>query len=175
MANEGKTKNMKSGKGECVWHILRLAALLSAVTLPLHGCAGRAPVAGVSTPRQEESPAKQEEAAAKREEGGGAASLLLADARQAEQAGQFSRAEMVLERALRVEPRNAKLWHEMALVKFKQNEYGQAEQFCLKSNSLAGKNPELTRENWLMLEKIYVKLGKTEKGAEARRKALDVN
>ncbi|MBI5556468.1 MAG: tetratricopeptide repeat protein [Deltaproteobacteria bacterium] len=164
---------MKCGKVGRLWHIFRLVILLSAITLPLHGCARRAPVEGVSTPRQEESPARQEEAAASREkESGAAAGALLVSARQAEQAGQFSRAEMALERALRLAPRDAKLWREMALLKLKQDDYGQAEQFCLKSNTLAGDDRELTRKNWVTLEKIYARLGKTEKVAEARRKAL---
>jgi Tfp pilus assembly protein PilF len=85
--------------------------------------------------------------------------------------GQFSKAEMILERALRVEPRNARLWHEMAQVKYGQKEYGQAVQFCIKSNSLAGKDNGLIQQNWLLMEKAYVELGEPEKAEEARIKS----
>jgi lipopolysaccharide biosynthesis regulator YciM len=85
--------------------------------------------------------------------------------------GQFSKAEMILERALRVEPRNARLWHEMAQVKYGQKDYGQAVQFCIKSNSLAGKDNGLIQQNWLLMEKAYFELGEPEKAEEARIKS----
>ena len=102
---------------------------------------------------------------------GKAAATLLASARQNEQSGQFSQAEMVLERALRVEPRNARLWHEMAQVKYGQKDYRQVVQFCIKSNSLAGKDYGLMQQNWQLMEKAYLELGETEKAQQARSKA----
>ena len=104
-------------------------------------------------------------------EEGKAAGALLASARQNVRAGQFSQAEMALERALRVEPRNARLWNEMAQVKYGQKDYGQTVQFCIKSNSLAGKDYALIRQNWLLMEKAYLALGEPEKAEKARSKA----
>lgn len=102
---------------------------------------------------------------------GKAAGALLASARQQVRAGDFSQAEIILERALRVEPRNARLWHEMAQVKYAQQNYSQAVQFCIKSNSLAGKDYNLTQQNWLLMEKAYINLGEPEKARQARVKS----
>jgi len=102
---------------------------------------------------------------------GKAAGALLASARQQVRAGDFSQAEIILERALRVEPRNARLWHEMAQVKYAQQDYSQAVQFCIKSNSLAGKDYNLTQQNWLLMEKAYINLGELEKARQARVKS----
>lgn len=102
---------------------------------------------------------------------GKAAGALLASARQNVRAGEFSQAEIMLERALRVEPRNARLWHEMAQVKYSQKDYAQAVQFCIKSNSLAGKDYSLMQQNWLLMEKAYIELGEPDKARQVRIKA----
>jgi tetratricopeptide (TPR) repeat protein len=102
---------------------------------------------------------------------GKAAGALLASARQNVRAGEFSQAEIILERALRVEPRNARLWHEMAQVKYSQKDYAQAVQFCIKSNSLAGKDYTLMQQNWLLMEKAYIELGEPEKAQQVRIKS----
>jgi tetratricopeptide (TPR) repeat protein len=96
---------------------------------------------------------------------------LLASANKAMEAGQPDKAEMYLERALRLSPRDAQLWHGMAKVRFAQGNYAQTVQFCLKSNSLAGKNGAVMRQNWLLMEKAYLKTGDEEKAAQARLKA----
>ncbi len=101
---------------------------------------------------------------------GKAAGTLLASARQSRQSGQLGQAEMSLERALRMEPRNARLWHEMAQVKFESKEYRQAVQLCIKSNSLAGKDYDLMEQNWQLMEKAYLELGEPEKARQVRIK-----
>jgi cytochrome c-type biogenesis protein CcmH/NrfG len=70
-------------------------------------------------------------------------------------------------------PRDAQLWQAMARVRFEQGNYAQAVQFCLKSNSLAGKNEEIVRQNWLIMEQAYLKSGNNEKAAQARQKASE--
>jgi predicted Zn-dependent protease len=156
---------MKSRNRPRSAHLARLALLLAAVTLVLPGCAvqQRGPVREAGSVQGEQKQEQKQEA--------GAAGTLLASARQSVQAGQFSRAEATLERALRVEPRNAGLWHEMAQVKFGQENYGQAVQFCLKSNSLAGRDSALVRKNWQLLARAYAKLGDMDKAEQARLKA----
>ncbi|MFH2122242.1 MAG: tetratricopeptide repeat protein [Pseudomonadota bacterium] len=104
-------------------------------------------------------------------EEGKAAGTLLAGARQNVRTGRFSQAEMMLERALRLEPRNARLWHEMAQVKYGQKDFGQVVQFCIKSNSLAGKDYGLIQQNRLLMEKAYMELGQPEKARQARIKS----
>lgn len=101
----------------------------------------------------------------------GQAGTLLASANKAMQAGELDKAEMHLERALRLSPREAQLWYTMAKVRFEQGNYAQAVQFCLKSNSLAGRNSAVIRRNWLLMEKAYLKTGEKEKAAQARQKA----
>jgi len=100
-----------------------------------------------------------------------AAGSLLADANRAIEAGQFNKAEVTLERALRVEPRNPVLWHEMARVKYGKKQYGQAIQFCLKANSLAGRNNSLIRQNWYLIANAYDAMGEKGQAAAAKRKA----
>ncbi|OQX16116.1 MAG: hypothetical protein BWK76_11945 [Desulfobulbaceae bacterium A2] len=155
------------------------------VLLLVQGCAVRPPSESPGTPprplptppvEQAEPPVAAPVPPAGREsvpgaQEGKAAGTLLAGARQNMQAGRYSQAEMALERALRLEPRNARLWHEMAQVKFAQRDYRQSVQFCLKSNSLAGRDHELIRHNWQLMEKAYLELGEPDKARQAHGKA----
>jgi tetratricopeptide (TPR) repeat protein len=185
---ERRENEMKQTDHRRLWHIGWNVGLLIVVTLFLHGCAVKHPVdwptrpapapppRPISTPRPAPIPAPAPAPSLSREsvpvaEEGRAAGTLLASARQNVRAGQFSQAEMVLERALRLEPRNARLWYEMAQVKYGQKDYGQVVQFCIKSNSLAGKDYGLTQQNWLLMEKAYLQLGEPEKARQARIKS----
>lgn len=100
------------------------------------------------------------------------AGSLLAHAKQAIAAGQFNQAEIYVERALRVDPRDATLWHVMGQVKSGQHNYAQTVQFCLKSNSLAGRNNNLIQQNWRLIEKAYTEMGQTDKAQEVRLQYL---
>ncbi len=78
---------------------------------------------------------------------------LLAQADQLEAKGELEASAAALERALRIEPRNARLWHRLAAVRLAQGQNKQAASFAAKSNSLAGKDSELiTRNNQLIRE-----------------------
>ncbi|MDR3089415.1 MAG: tetratricopeptide repeat protein [Desulfobulbaceae bacterium] len=61
--------------------------------------------------------------------------------------GRLDKAEMSLERALRIEPRNPDYWHTMAEIRFRQGKKREAVQCCLKSNSLAVGVARLIRKN----------------------------
>src|SRR5712671_1803401 len=63
---------------------------------------------------------------------------LIQSARTDVAAGRLANAAATLERALRIEPRNPRLWRELALVRLKQGEYVQAESVAARSNSWAG-------------------------------------
>jgi predicted Zn-dependent protease len=91
----------------------------------------------------------------------GPASSLYQNAEQALQKGDSARAEMLLERALRIEPRNGWYWNAMGRAKYAQGATDQAIQFWKKSNSLAGKDAELSRANDLLLNKINQNAGET--------------
>lgn len=152
---------MKTASRIHAWNPLWVVGLLCSVNLLLHGCAAKPPVREpVARPPAREATA---------------AGSLLASAHQDVQAGQFNRAEATLERAIRVEPRNARLWHEMAQVKFGQEDYGQAVQFCLKANSLAGRDSALIRQNWLLMSRAYAKMGDMDKAEQAKMKAGAAN
>jgi predicted Zn-dependent protease len=161
MKNEEKV--MKTLNRKRLSKLARVAGLLAAVAFVLPGCAVQPPVREAGGVQEEQ---KKESAPT---------TTLLASAQQSVQAGQFSKAEMTLERALRVEPRNPRLWHEMAQVKFGQENYGQAVQFCLKSNSLAGKDAALIRKNWQLMARAYAKLGDMDKAEQARLKSMGGN
>lgn len=93
----------------------------------------------------------------------GAAPPVLALARQAQQsraAGQHEAALGQWQRALRIEPRNAFLWHEIASTHLSLQHAGQAESAAQKSTSLARGNLWLEAENWRLI-------------ASARRLLLD--
>lgn len=77
----------------------------------------------------------------------GPAASLYHEARAAMKQGQYSRAELALERALRIEPSNGYYWYAMGELKYRQNAGSQAIHFCLKSKSLAGRDTELIRLN----------------------------
>ena len=104
----------------------------------------------------------------------GPAASLLAETEQALQTGNYSQAELYVERALRVEPRNGRLWHAMARIRFRQRDYGQTVQFCLKSNTLAGEDRFLEIDNWDLLAMAYMNMGNAAKAAEARQKAAEL-
>ena len=73
--------------------------------------------------------------------------------------GDYKQAEMLLERALRVEPGNGWYWHAMGRVQYGQGSFEQAIQFCLKSDSMAGRDPELKRYNRLLIKQASGKTG----------------
>ncbi|SHO44726.1 tetratricopeptide repeat protein [Desulfopila aestuarii] len=77
----------------------------------------------------------------------GAGGALYSSAQGAINRGDYQQAEMSLERALKIEPRNAHYWYSMAQVKYKQKQYSQTVHLCSKSKSLAGKNSQLISLN----------------------------
>jgi Tfp pilus assembly protein PilF len=62
-------------------------------------------------------------------------------------AGKLGSAAATLERALRIEPRNPRLWHELAKVRLRQADYSQAESLAARSNTYAGADGELRAAN----------------------------
>ena len=90
----------------------------------------------------------------------GPAKGLYGEAEKALAANQPGKAEMLIERALRIEPRNAHYWYTLARIKYQQTQYPQTIQFCLKSNSLAAGQPQLTERNNQLLHQAKAKVGK---------------
>jgi tetratricopeptide (TPR) repeat protein len=64
-----------------------------------------------------------------------------------------------LERALRIEPRNAFLWNKLASIRFSQQDWQQAIQLAAKSNTLSANDLGLRRQNWNLMGNAYEALG----------------
>src|SRR6266705_1592722 len=84
-------------------------------------------------------------------------------------AGRLTNAAASLERALRIEPRNPRLWQELARVRLKQGDYAQAESTAARSNSWAGSDNALRAENWRLIAHAREARG----DAEGARVALE--
>jgi hypothetical protein len=77
---------------------------------------------------------------------------LMESARSDSAAGRLPNAAATLERALRIEPRNARLWHDLAQVRFRQRDLAQAESLAARSNTLAGNDADLRAANQRLIE-----------------------
>ena len=97
---------------------------------------------------------------------------LLDSAQSAAQSGQLHTAEAQLERALRIEPRNAVLWHYMAKLRLHQSRLPEAIGLAAKSNTLAGQNRTLRADNWRIIAHARQRSG-DEKGARAAQLKVD--
>jgi cytochrome c-type biogenesis protein CcmH/NrfG len=91
---------------------------------------------------------------------------LLDTAHSQSSSGKFEAAGVSLERALRIEPYNPRLWQELARVRFGQGQYREAENLALKSNTLAGGDRTLLTENWRLIGQARTRLGDYQ-GAQA--------
>jgi len=78
-------------------------------------------------------------------------SSLLRKSDEAVEQGEWSKAEVLLQRAMRIAPKNAVLWNKMAGVKLQQGKFTQAVQFAKKSNSVSS-DPLLQAKNERILE-----------------------
>jgi len=96
---------------------------------------------------------------------------LQRDAHDLNQAGESAKAAAILERAIRIQPRNPQLWHELAQVRYTQQRYQQAESLALRSNRYATRHTDLRRANWRLIAKSREKLGNSKGAAAARQQA----
>lgn len=105
---------------------------------------------------------------------GQAVSSLVRQARSQRAAGQPQQAQALLERALRIEPRNYFVWSAMAQNYLDQKNYDQAESVAQKSNSLARGNVYVELENWKTIRAARAARGDTVGAdqAQARVQAL---
>ena len=77
---------------------------------------------------------------------------LMESARADAAAGKLATAAASLERALRIEPRVARLWHELGQVRLRQRDYAQAESLAARSNTLAGSDADLRAANQRLID-----------------------
>ena len=76
---------------------------------------------------------------------------LMDSARADTTGGRLPNAAASLERALRIEPRNPRLWQELSRVRLLQRDYVQAESCAARSNSWAGSDDALRADNWRLI------------------------
>ncbi len=119
---------------------------LFAIVVLLAGCAVQQP-APVEAP---EAPPAAPPPLARRENV--AIAGLMQSARADAAAGRLANAAASLERALRIEPRNPRLWHELARVRMQQGDYAQAESVAARSNTWAGADAELRAANQRLIQ-----------------------
>lgn len=137
-----------------------------ALALILGGCASVKYPAPVS----ESAPAPVPAPAAP--SGNAAVASLVSGARADVAAGRLVHAAASLERALRIEPRNPRLWQELARVRLRQGDYAQAESVAARSNSWAGADNRLRAENWRLIAQAREARGDAA-GARAALEAAD--
>jgi len=89
-------------------------------------------------------------------------------------AGRPDAAGATLERALRIEPRNARLWHELAQLRLAQGQYAQAVALAQKSNSFAGTQRSLQALNWHVIGQARIAQGNAEAGQKALTLAAEL-
>jgi hypothetical protein len=84
---------------------------------------------------------------------------LLNQARLQKESGRPERAAAVLERALRLDPKNARLWHELAQVRLEQGKLDLAERLAVKSNALAKGDTDLMDDNRILIKQVNMLRG----------------
>lgn len=80
-----------------------------------------------------------------------AVARLVASAQADMAASRLGSAEATLERALRIAPRDARLWQQLARIRMQQGQYGQAESLAARANTWAGGDNALRAENWKLI------------------------
>lgn len=101
--------------------------------------------------------------------------LALLDRSQTDiQSGQRESAGASLERALRIEPRNAWLWQELAQLRLSQGQYAQAISLARKSISFAGKEKRLLALDWRVIGNARVAMGASAEAEQAFKLAEEL-
>ncbi|MBU1058178.1 MAG: hypothetical protein KJ804_07670 [Proteobacteria bacterium] len=70
--------------------------------------------------------------------------------------GRLDLAAATLERGLRIAPKDAMLWSQLAEIKLQQQQYLQARTLAEKSNSLAGRSPGIMEINKRIIEEAML-------------------
>lgn len=101
-------------------------------------------------------------------------SVLLGAAQKQQANGEFDAAVATLERAVRIDSRNALAWHQLANLRYKQKNWEQAAQLALKSNSFAGADKALQARNWRLIADAKNIQGDNRAAETARQRASEL-
>lgn len=146
-------------------------ALIVLAGLTAFGCSNMPWQQSEETKKSNPPAAQQEEVVRVAPQTGRAVIALLASARSRVDAGDLEGAGAELERALRIEPENAVLWHYLARLRLNQQRWQQAEQMAERSNALAGDNRRLRRDNWRLISYVRGRAGDSRGAESARQRA----
>jgi tetratricopeptide (TPR) repeat protein len=156
----------------------RLQILLAAATAAalLSACAGWTPPASSGTP----APAETGVSAPAGQDSAGvqvfplqnpAVKELLADASSAESVGDYGKAAVLLERALRIQPRDPEILQSMAEVQLQNRDYEQALNFAVRSYDSGPRVGEICSRNWRTIGAAREHMGDRAGSAEAADRA----
>ncbi len=100
-----------------------------------------------------------------------AVSALALAANQNSKSGDIEGATTTIERAIRIEPRNATLYYKLALLRLKQSKPKMAEDLAKKAVLLATNDAALKKHSWLLVARAREIQGDINGGKEARANA----
>lgn len=177
-----KMKNLSGKKSLARNSSLSIAVVVFLVLLA--GCAGPAPIpaekpaaqpadetAGEVQQRVRE-PARQSSAGAQVFPlQNPAVKSLLADAGEAESAGDYDAAAVSLERALRIQPRDPEILQAMAEIQLHKKDYDQALNFAIRSYDAGARVGEICSRNWHTISVARDHLADNYGAAQARQRA----
>lgn len=96
---------------------------------------------------------------------------LRNEAEESLRSGDYDNAAASLERAIRLQPKNAELWHQLADIRLKQGQPGLAEDLAERSSLHAKGNSVLIRLNWGIIAEARRRKGDFQGASEADAKA----
>jgi tetratricopeptide (TPR) repeat protein len=88
--------------------------------------------------------------------------------------GRTDQAFAMAERAIRIDPSNAKLWNLLARIQLGQGNYSQAEQLSRKSNYFAKNDKRLQAENWRIIAMALREKGHTSEAERVLKKVMEL-
>jgi Tfp pilus assembly protein PilF len=128
---------------------------------------------GVSDTPDTEMPQRVEKVAPPVSSSGAVVALLdRADAYQ--RSGDVGSEAATIERALRIDPNNARLWSRLAATRLQQDQPQQAEQLALKSNALSVGDTALQRQNWRLVARARWAMNDSAGARAAEKKAREL-
>jgi len=100
-----------------------------------------------------------------------AIALLVNQANAAVSDHKLANASILIERALRIEPYNPRLWQRLAEVRVAQQRYLEAEEMAMRSFGQSARVGEWCRRNWLTLRETRRALGDPVEAEKAELRA----
>jgi len=100
-----------------------------------------------------------------------AVNALASAANQSSKSGDIEAATTTIERAIRIEPRNATLYYKLAVLRLKQSKPKLAEDLAKKALLLATNDTTLKKHSWLLVARARELLGDSNGSIEAKAQA----